>query len=162
MSSVGLYGFEIPHEHIKPVRDMVTIRIPFPPRKVGNIITPQSSRDLMAHNVMAGRIVAMGPLAFQYKDGEGLSRMDVNIGDWVLIRPFAGTMIQGGQIMVTSGYRYVSSFGDVIGIIPADRMPDPSTLEWEAEEAAVKAVPQQAGSFDFDNSRKPTPMFEGQ
>jgi co-chaperonin GroES (HSP10) len=135
MSSVGLYGFEIPHDFVQPTRDMVIIRIPFPPKKIGSIITPQTSRDLLAHNVMAGRVVAMGPLAFSYKDGDGLKRQNVGVGDWVMIRPFAGTMVQGGQIMVTSGWRYVSSFNDVIGIIPADRMPEPETLVWENDEA---------------------------
>src|ERR1700761_9057258 len=101
MSSVGLYGFEIPHEFVTPTRDMVIIRIPFPPEKIGNIIAPDITRELLAHNVMAGRIVAMGPVAFAYKDGKGeLARQDVNIGDWVLIRPYAGTMVQAGQIMV--------------------------------------------------------------
>lgn len=133
MSSVGLYGFEIPHDFVQPTRDMVTIRIPFPPRKIGNIITPEQSRELMAHNVMTGRIVAMGPLAFSYKDGDGLKRQEINVGDWVMIRPFAGTMVQGGSVMVTSGYRYVSSFNDVIGVIPSDRMPDPATLVWDEE-----------------------------
>lgn len=132
MSSVGLYGFEIPHDFVQPTRDMVIIRIPFPPRKIGNIITPEQSRELMAHNVMTGRIVAMGPLAFSYKDGDG-ERQEINVGDWVMIRPFAGTMVQGGSVMVTSGYRYVSSFNDVIGVIPSDRMPDPATLVWDEE-----------------------------
>lgn len=132
MSSVGLYGFEIPHDFVQPTRDMVIIRIPFPPRKIGNIITPEQSRELMAHNVMTGRIVAMGPLAFSYKDGDGLKRQEINVGDWVMIRPFAGTMVQGGSVMVTS-YRYVSSFNDVIGVIPSDRMPDPATLVWDEE-----------------------------
>ena len=133
MSSVGLYGFEIPHDFVQPTRDMVIIRIPFPPRKIGNIITPEQSRELMAHNVMTGRIVAMGPLAFSYKDGDGLKRQEINVGDWVMIRPFAGTMVQGGSVMVTSGYRYVSSFNDVIGVIPSDKMPDPATLVWDEE-----------------------------
>jgi len=150
MSSVGLYGFDIPHEHITPTRDMVVIRIPFPPKKIGSIITPQLTRDLLAHNVMAGRIVNMGPLAFQFKDGTkdgtGIGTQDVKIGDWVLIRPYAGTMIQGGQMMVTSGYRYVSSFQDVIGIIPADKMPATETLIWDAddeEDEPTKSVPKK-------------------
>jgi len=65
----------------------------------------------------------------------------VNSGDWVLIRPFAGTMIQGGQIMVTSGWRYVSSFQDVIGIIPSDKMPDPDTLIWDENDEDPEVVP---------------------
>lgn len=139
MSSVGLYGFEIPHDHVQPTRDMVIIRIPFPPKKVGSIITPDMTRELLAHNVMTGRIVAMGPIAFTYKDGNGLQSQEADIGDWVLIRPYAGTMIQGGSIMVTSGYRYVSSFQDVIGIIPANKMPDPATLLWDAEDVHATA-----------------------
>lgn len=140
--TVGVHSFEIPHDHVQPTRDMVIIRIPLPPSKVGNIITPDVTRDLMAHNVMAGRIVAMGPLAFTYKDGNGgIAKQDVKIGDWVLIRPFAGTMMQGGKVMVNTGYRYVSSFQDVIGIIPSDRMPHPSTLEWEFKDEDRKSVP---------------------
>lgn len=153
MSDVGLYGFEIPHEFVMPTRDMVIIRIPFPPEKVGSIITPDQTREIMAHNVMAGRIVAMGPLAFSYKDGNGLSKQEADIGDWVLIRPYAGTMVQGGTIMVTSGWRYVSSFQDVIGIIPSDRMPDPATLLWEARD--VHAAPKKTAASDFNfNARK--------
>lgn len=140
MSSVGLYGFDIPHEHVQPTRDMVIIRIPFPPDRIGSMIIPQQSRDLLAHNVMAGRIVAKGPLAFAYKDSDGIGSQVAEIGDWVLIRPFAGTMIQGGKIMVTSGWRYVSSFQDVIGIIPADKMPDPATLLWDVDDSAAPEV----------------------
>lgn len=155
MSDVGLYGFEIQHEFVQPTRDMVIIRIPFPPEKVGSIITPQMTRDLLAHNVMAGRIVAMGPLAFSYKDGDGLKKQEVVIGDWVLIRPFAGTMVQGGQIMVTSGWRYVSSFQDVIGIIPSDKMPDPSTLQWEVKDVHAPQPPKAAAKdhFNFDSKK---------
>lgn len=136
MSNAGLYGFEIPHNKALPTRDMVLVQIPFPPEKSkGGIITPDMSRDLMAHNVMAGRVVSMGPLAFTYKDGSGnIARQDVGIGDWVEFRPYAGTMVQGGTIMVTSGYRYISSFQDVIAILPAEDMPDPKTLEWEVKE----------------------------
>lgn len=154
MSSVGLYGFDIPHEHVQPTRDMVLIRIPFPPERIGNIITPESTRELLAHNVQAGRIAAMGPLAFQYKDGNGVSTQDVKIGDWVLIRPFAGTMIQGGQIMVTSGWRYVSSFQDVIGLLPADKMPDPASLVWEMKDVHdTPPAKKAAADFVFDNSK---------
>lgn len=157
MSNVGVHSFEVPHEHVQPTRDMVIIRIPFPPKKIGNIITPDVSRDLMQHNVMAGRIVAMGPLAFTYKDGNGdINRQDARVGDWVLIRPFAGTMMQagGGRVMVNSGYRYVSSFQDVIGIIPPDRMPDPDTLEWgvDSEEPADAAKPKT----EFGNGPRET------
>ncbi len=126
---------------------MVIIRIPLPPSKIGSILTADITRDMMAHNVMAGRIVAMGPLAFQFKDGDGLQRQKVEIGDWVLIRPFAGTMVQGGKLMANTGWRYVSSFSDVIGIIPFDRMPDPATLEWEHKD--VHAGPAPEASKDF-------------
>lgn len=152
MSSIGVHSFQVPHEFVTPTRDMVSIRIPMPPRKIGNIITPDITRDLMQHNVMAGRVVAMGPLAFTYKDANGLQRQDVNVGDWVLIRPFAGTMVQGGTLAINSGWRYVSSFGDVIGIIPADKMPAPDTLIWNDDEPAPPEA-KAAKDFAFD-SRK--------
>lgn len=147
--TIGVHSFQIPHEHVQPTRDMVTIRIPMPPSKIGSILTPDVTRDMMAHNVMAGRIVAMGPLAFQYKDGEGLSRQKVEIGDWVLIRPFAGTMMQGGKLMANTGWRYVSSFQDVIGIIYAEHMPAPETLEWEYAEAEPATAESVKADFNF-------------
>jgi co-chaperonin GroES (HSP10) len=134
---------------------MVIIRMPLPPKMVGSLHIPDAARDLAQHNVMAGRVVAMGPLAFQYKDGSGgLSRQDVKIGDWVVIRPFAGTMLQGGKLYESGGWRYVSSFQDVIATVPADKMPDPSTLTWEdtdlhaqpAAPAAEPKVDEYAGS----------------
>jgi hypothetical protein len=132
--SIGVHDFQIPHEHVTPTRDMVIIRIPLPPTHVGSIEIPAMARDLAQHNVMAGRVVNMGPLAFQYKDGEGLNRQDVKIGDWVVIRPFAGTLMTGGKLQANSGWRYVSSFQDVIAIIPADKMPAPETLIWDDAE----------------------------
>lgn len=144
--SVGVHSFQIPHEHVEPTRDMVVIRIPLPPSKIGSILTSDMTRDMLAHNVMAGRIVNMGPLAFKYKDGDGLSTQEVKLGDWVLFRPFAGTMIQGGKLMANTGWRYISSFQDVIGIIPADKMPDPATLEWEHPDTETGASVQYEGA----------------
>ena len=148
--SVGVHSFQVPHDHVQPTRDMVIIRIPMPPSRIGNIITPDLTRDLMQHNVMAGRVVAKGPLAFQYKDGSGMNSQKCDIGDWVLIRPFAGTMVQGGRVMVTNGYRYVSSFQDVIGIIPAENMPDPDTLEWDVVEETLPNAQAATEDFKFE------------
>ena len=149
--SNSVHGFDIPHASVHPTRDMVIIRIPLPPSKIGSVHVSDVSRDLAQHNVMAGRVFGMGPLAFTYKDADGLQRQDVKIGDWVLIRPFAGTMLQGGKVEATAGYRYVSSFQDVIGIIPAAEMPDPDTLEWDLSSPAKPAVQPQY--FDFDNKK---------
>lgn len=145
MSNIGVHDFQIPHEHVTPTRDMVVIRIPLPPKKITGasgvqFIIPDVVRDLMQHNVMAGRIIAMGPLAFSYKDAEGLQRQDAKVGDWVVIRPFAGTMIQGGKLEANSGWRYVSSFQDVLAIVPADKMPKPETLLWEDNNEAASYV----------------------
>ena len=147
--SVGVHSFKIPHEHVQPTRDMIIVRLPMPPSKIGNILTADVTRDMMQHNVMAGRVFAMGPLAFSFKDGQGgLSRQDVKVGDWVLFRPFAGTMIQGGKLVSTSGWRYVSSFNDVIGIIPVAHMPDAASLEWDYADDA-----EQMPAFDFHSKR---------
>jgi hypothetical protein len=153
MSNIGVHSFQIPHDAVQPTRDMVVIRIPLPPSKIGSILTADVTRDMMAHNVMAGRIVAMGPVAFAYKDGEGLSKQAAEIGDWVLIRPFAGTMVQGGKLVANTGWRYVSSFQDVIGVIPSDKMPDPDTLEWEYAPPEPTSAVLPGGAFNFD-SRK--------
>lgn len=135
MSNIGVHDFAIPHDRAEPTRDMVIIRLPLPPKMVGSFHIPDLVRDMAQHNVMAGRVVKMGPLAFSYKDGEGLSRQDVKVGDWVVIRPFAGTHVHGGKLQVTSGWRYVSSFQDVIAVLPADSMPDPATLLWDEAES---------------------------
>jgi co-chaperonin GroES (HSP10) len=155
--TVGVHSFQIPHEHVQPTRDMVIVRLPMPPRmSKGGIITPDITRDLMQHNVMAGRVFAMGPLAFTYKNGmENVDRQKVEIGDWVLFRPFSGTMIQGGQIKIMSGWRYMSSFNDVIGIIPAAHMPKPETLEWDYEDEPNAPAPNH--DFNF-TSRKIVPL----
>lgn len=174
---IGIHDFEIPHEFVQPTRDMVIIRIPVPPVTMGvsgKLIIPQQFRDLAAHSIQAGRIVAMGPLAFSYKDGDGLHRQDAKVGDWVIIRSFAGTQMQGGKLAVNTGWRYVSSFQDVIGIIPPEHMPAPETLLWSEDDATAHlkktaadngaAVPTgvSALDFNFDNRRDVSPMFEGQ
>lgn len=129
---MSIYGFEIPHHKVKPARDYISIQIPLPPRKVGNILTPDAWRELSQHSVQTGIIRAIGPLAFHYKDGQGLTKQDASLGDWVIIRWGAGTMFQASKgIVVSGGWRYISSFNDVIGIIAANDMPDPDTLEWE-------------------------------
>ena len=176
MSNIGVHDFEIPHEFAVPCRDMVIIRIPAPPIVMGTngkFIIPEQFRQMASHNVQAGRIVSMGPMAFAYKDGEGLQRQDVEIGDWVVIRPYAGTQLDGGRIAKSTGWRYVSSYSDLLAVLPPDKMPDPTTLLWseqEAEEllkrtaeAAGHAVPDKAvPDFTFDNRREIAPMFEGQ
>ena len=129
---MSIYGFEIPHHKVQPARDIIAIQLPLPPRKIGSVITPDMWRDLGQHGVQAGVIRAMGPLAFNYKDGQGLTKQQANLGDWVLIRWGAGTMFQASKgIVVTGGWRYISSFNDVIGIILASDMPATETLEWE-------------------------------
>lgn len=144
MSNIGVHDFAIPHEYVQPTRDMVIVQLPATPKMVGTIIIPDIFRDMAKHNVVAGRVVAMGPLAFTYKDGSGnVARQNVNIGDWVTIRPFAGTHVQGGKLQVGAGYRYVSSFQDIIGIVPADKMPDPATLVWDDEKDAVRTAPPE-------------------
>jgi co-chaperonin GroES (HSP10) len=150
--SVGVHAFQIPHEHVQPMRDMVIVRLPMPPTKIGSILTSDLTRDMMQHNVMAGKVFAMGPLAFKYKDGEnGLGRQDVQVGDWVLFRPFAGTMIQGGKLVATSGWRYVSSFNDIIGTVKASDW-DP-VCEWDyADDAEPAPVPQ--ADFNFDSRKE--------
>lgn len=156
MSNTGVHDFQIPHEHVKPTRDMVVIRMPRPPRNVGSIQLPDMMRDMAQFNVMAGRIVSMGPLAFSYKDGNGsVTKQDVAIGDWVVIRPYAGTMVQNGQVVGAGGCRYVSSFNDVIAIIPADKMPAPETLLWDDADPQKKEPEKVQPNFDFHNTREP-------
>ena len=129
---MSIYGFDIPHDKGEPCRDLIAIQIPYPPSKVGNIVIPDISRQLGEHGVQAGIIRQMGPLAFTYKDHDGLKRQPAEIGDWVLIRWGAGTMFQAGRgiLNAVGGWRYLSTFQDVIKVIPAADMPDPATLEW--------------------------------
>lgn len=160
--SIGTHDFAIPHEYVQPARDIVIVRMPLPPKMVGSVHVPELARDMAQHNVMAGRIVNMGPMAFQYKDGSGadgngLARQDVKVGDWVVIRPYAGVMMQGGKFQVVNGYRYLSSFQDVLAVIPADKMPDPATLIWDDDAAeTVRPVPPKIMAeqqFSFDNKK---------
>jgi co-chaperonin GroES (HSP10) len=143
MSNVGVHDFSIPHEHVRPTRDMVTIRLPLPPKMVGSLQIPETFREMAKHNIMVGRIVAMGPLAFVYKDANGdLTKQAVALGDWVTFRPYAGTQVMSGQVVGAGGsWRYISSFQDVIGIIPADKMPDPASLNWDDGDGSKTAAP---------------------
>ena len=150
MSTVGVHAFQIPHDRVRPTRDNVIVRLPMPPSKIGRILTADVTRDMMQHNVMAGKIFAMGPLAFTYKDDEGLKRQPAEVGDWVLFRPFAGTMIQGGQLAVTSGWRYMSSFNDIIGIVPAAEW-DP-VCEWDYAEDIKSDDPRP--DFNFSSVKE--------
>lgn len=158
MSGIGVHDFAIPHDWAQPTRDMVIIRMPMPPRFVGSIEVPDVLRDLAQHNVSAGRVVSKGPLAFSYKDGDGVVRFQkAEIGDWVVIRPYAGTLLQGGKIQHTSGWRYVSSFQDVLAILPAGKMPDPATLIWDDDDPRVTVTKPRGGAvadaFDFQNKK---------
>ena len=133
MSNIGVHDFAIPHEHVTPTRDMVVVRLPLSPKMVGGMIIPDMYARLGAvHNVMIGRVIAMGPLAFVYKDAEGgIARQSVKIGDWVIFRPYAGTQTIGGKVSGAGNWRYLSSFQDVIGLVPSNKMPDPATLIWD-------------------------------
>lgn len=159
----SVYGFDIPHDKGEPCRDLVTIQIPYPPSKIGSIHIPDLSRQLGEHGVQAGIIRQMGPLAFTYKDHDGLKRQPAEVGDWVLIRWGAGTMFQAGRGILNSigGWRYLSSFQDVIKIIPARFMPDPATLEWtdtgvidELRTAYASGPDKAQPAFNFDNRKE--------
>lgn len=155
--TIGVHSFQVPHDKGMPTRDMVVIKVPAPPKKIGRFFVPDQSREMSQHNVMYGLIVKMGPLAFQYKDSEGLRAQDANVGDWVLIRPFAGTLVAGGKLVATYGYRYVSSFQDVISVIPAADMPPASEFEWDGEEADDKPAAPAAKAvddFSFSNPKE--------
>ena len=149
MSNIGVHDFTVPHESVQPTRDMVLVRLPLPPKMIGSLQIPDMYRDLAVHNVMVGRVVAMGPLAFVYKDAEGgLARQPVKVGDWVIFRPYAGTQTIGGKVAGAGNWRYLSSFQDVIGLVPADKMPDPGALLWDDEAAAKEPAtktPEQFG-----------------
>lgn len=155
MSNIGVHDFAIPHGHVQPTRDMIIVRLPVPPKMVGSIQIPDVYRDMAQHNVMVGRVVAMGPLAFVYKDGDGcLARQPVNVGDWVIFRPYAGTQTMGGKISGAGHWRYLSSFQDVIGCVPSDKMPDPAALLWDEESAAKKPAPKPPEDFGSEPREK--------
>ena len=63
----------------------------------------------------------------------------MNVGDWVIFRPYAGTQTVGGKVSGAGNWRYLSSFQDVIGLVPSDKMPDPATLLWDDEKDAANA-----------------------
>jgi len=157
----SVYGFDIPHDQGIPCRDLIAIQIPYPPSRVGKILIPDISRQLGEHGVQAGIIRQMGPLAFTYKDGDGLKRQSAEVGDWVLIRWGAGTMFQAGRGILNAigGWRYLSSFQDVIKVIPAKHMPDPATLEWTdtgvlSDLQARAQEASRAPTFNFDNTKE--------
>lgn len=158
MSNIGVHDFAIPHEYVQPTRDMVIVRLPLPPKMVGSIEIPAMFRDMAQHNVMVGRVVAMGPLAFSYKDSNGhVANQGVKVGDWVVFRPYAGTQTMGGKVAGNGTCRYLSSFQDIIGIVPFDKMPDPATLLWDDD----KEEPKPAAPVAKDFGGKPRERITG-
>lgn len=134
MSADSLLGFDIPHDKGTPVRDIITVQCPFPAKKIGSVWTAAISRDMAQHTHQMGIIRQIGPLAFKYKvgDGEALATHPAAIGDWVLFKWGAGTtfIAARGVAQPVGGYRYLSSFNDVIKVIPAADGPDPAKLVW--------------------------------
>jgi hypothetical protein len=119
-----LHGFTIPHDKVMCMGDAITIRVPEPPKRVGSFEIPGQVRDIVQHNIVAGRIMGIGPIAFMHKDVTGKPvPSGVKIGDWVIFRPFAGSLIQpDGKVGAVGGVRYLSSYRDVLGVIPAADM----------------------------------------
>lgn len=148
MSNIGVHDFSIPHDSVQPTRDMVLVRLPLPPKMVGSLQIPDMYRDMAVHNVMVGRVVAMGPLAFVYKDAEGgLTRQPVKVGDWVVFRPYAGTQTIGGKVTGAGNWRYLSSFQDVIALVPSDKMPSAETLLWDEDKEPPVATAKAPETF---------------
>ena len=147
-----VHDFIFPLERLRPIRDMVLIQLPLSPKKVGSLIVPDFSRDMAQHNVVYGRVVAAGPLAFAYKDIKGeFVRHPIEVGDWVTFRIYAGTETTGGKISV-SKWRLLSSFQDITGYVPADEMPKHDFLWTEADVEARTMTP----------GPKPTENFGGE
>jgi len=155
--TTSIYGFDIPHDKGEPCRDLIAVQIPYPPSKINSVIIPDIARQLGEHGVQAGIIRQMGPIAFQYKDSEGVAKQNAKIGDWVLIRWGAGTMFQAGRgiLNAVGGWRYLSTFQDVIKVIPAEDMPNPATLEWTdqgVDPALTGAAQPEPAAATFEES----------
>lgn len=147
--TIGAHDFEIPHDMVSPCRDIVIVRIPRAPNKIGSIHVPGITRDLAQHNSMGGVITSMGALAFAEKHEDGVKRVrvflnrektkwrDPQIGDWAVFRPFAGTMLEGGKMVASFGYRYMSSFNDVLGAVAPEFMKNVENLTWDDDEPAT-------------------------
>src|SRR5579859_1003852 len=119
-----VHGFSIPHHKAVMTAGDITVEVPKPPERSGSLLIPDQARDIVQHNIVCGKILKMGPLAFTYKDTDGSTgRTEVKEGDWAIFRPFAGTMIQpDGKVGAVGGIRYLSSFRDVLAVIPSEDM----------------------------------------
>jgi co-chaperonin GroES (HSP10) len=123
------HSFSIPHEKVDCIGDKLVIRVPQPPARVGSIQLPDMWRDVAQHNVVAGKILAMGPIAFCYQMNGETKRHDVSVGDWVIFRPFAGTMLQpDGKVGAIGGVRYLNANSDIYGIIKPSEMAQAEAL----------------------------------
>lgn len=150
----SLLGFDIPHDKGTPLRDIITVQCPFPAKKIGNVWTADISREMAQHTHQMGIIRQIGPLAFKYKDGDGLVTQPASIGDWVLFKWGAGTTFIAGRGVTqpVGGYRYLSSFNDVIKVIPATDGPDPAMLAWVDDGDDIgDALDNKQNDFNFDS-----------
>jgi len=130
---MSIFGYEIPHEHMHCIADKIKVQMPYPPRKIGSILTPDSWREISQHSHQMGIVREAGPLAFVYKTLEGGNAKHlIEIGDWVMFKWGAGTSFNPGRgVVVSGGWRYLSSFNDLVGWCEAKYMPDPATLCWD-------------------------------
>jgi hypothetical protein len=150
-------GFDIPHDKGTPLRDIITVQCPFPAKKIGSVWTPAISRELSQHTHQMGIIRQMGPMAFKFNDGDGMKTHDAKVGDWVLFKWGAGTTFLAGRgvSMPVGGYRYLSSYADVIKVIPAADGPDPATLSWvdDGDDIGDALDHNKQSDFNFNASR---------
>jgi hypothetical protein len=147
---MSLFGYEIPHEHVECIADKIKVQMPYPPRRIGSILTPDSWRELSQHTHQMGIVRSAGPLAFTYKDGEGgLAKHKIEVGDWVMFKWGAGTSFNPSRgVVVSGGWRYLSSFNDVIGWCKPEYMPDPATMCWE-----------DTGDFEVSQEQNSSPII---
>lgn len=65
-----------------------------PEKTLGGIIVPNASREENIYQGKAGMVVKKGPLAFQSTDSVDFGGQDVEIGEWIAIRPTDGWAVK--------------------------------------------------------------------
>jgi len=87
----------INYQKIVPFWDevVVQVKVSTPTKEgktAGGIILPVDASSVNAtdHAAIVGKVVSVGPMAFQYQTAEGVSTIPVFPGDKVMFRPYSG------------------------------------------------------------------------
>jgi co-chaperonin GroES (HSP10) len=112
---------QVEYEKVTPLWDECVVKIEEPPEKLGSIIVPESKRDMDKHGIVAGRLIAKGPMAFVYNINGVPETQDVPIGALVVFKPYAGDLHEAQDLKKAGMPFRIMTSKAIIGVIPEEK-----------------------------------------